>query len=108
MITHLYDLAGNWIAFRTTFDGKYLFDTNGEWLGWFPWGDEDAVDRDGEYLGTVVENRLLRYREPHYRVNPGYPGAPIYPGHVGYPGSVGYFGSAFDYVDVPIENLVPA
>ncbi|KQV07920.1 hypothetical protein [Leifsonia sp. Root112D2] len=105
MTTFLYDMAGNWIAFRTAYDGKYLFDTTGEWIGWFPWDDNDAVDRDGNYLGTVIDNRLLQRLDHGYRTNPGYPGAPAFPGHVGFPGSTGYYGGLPGYADVPLNQL---
>lgn len=100
MTTFLYDLSGNWIAFRTAYDGKYLFDTTGVWIGWFPWGDDDAVDRNGAYLGTVLENRLLRRREPAFHAVPEYPGEPEFPGSVGYPGAAAYYGSTPDFIDV--------
>lgn len=103
--TFLYDMAGNWIAFRTAYDGKYLFDTTGEWIGWFPWDDNDAVDRDGNYLGTVIDNRLLQRLDHGYRTNPGYPGAPAFPGHIGFPGSTGYYGGLPGYADVPLSQL---
>ena len=38
MATFLFDQAGNWIAFRRTFDDKYLWNKSGQWIGWFPWG----------------------------------------------------------------------
>lgn len=101
MTTFLYDMAGHWIAFRTAYDGKYLFDTTGNWIGWFPWGDDDAVDRDGNYLGTIVENRLLYGFDHDCHGDPGYPGAPAFPDHVGYPGSVGYYGSVAGFQDIP-------
>lgn len=100
VISFLYDLDGEWIAFRTDYDGKYLFDVNGEWIGWFPWHDDDAVDRNGHYLATVLENRLLRRLEPGYHAVPDYPGEPEYPGSVGYPGRMGYFGSMPGYADI--------
>ena len=38
---YLFDSDGKWIAFRR---GDYLFTPRGTWLGWFPWGDDYAVD----------------------------------------------------------------
>ncbi|MDQ1608711.1 MAG: hypothetical protein QOE16_1443 [Microbacteriaceae bacterium] len=107
MTVYLYDSAGTWIAFRTDLDGRYLFDTHGEWIGWFPFGDDDAVTKDGTYLGTIVENRLLWRIEQPYRTDPGYPGAPAFPGHTSYPGGVGYFGAVPGFQDVPTELLDP-
>jgi hypothetical protein len=107
MTAYLYDSAGQWIAFRTDTGGRYLFDTTGAWIGWFPWDDEnDAVTPDGEYLGTVVQNRLLWRTAPTYRGTPGYPGAPAFPGHASYPGSVGYGGYVPGFEDVPPSRLI--
>jgi hypothetical protein len=89
MTQHYFDINGNWIAFRRTPDDRYLFDKNGKWVGWFPWGDDDAVDTNGRYLGTTVKNRLVAFSSRPYRGYPGYPG---YPGYLGYPGYAGYFG----------------
>ncbi|MDQ1584588.1 MAG: hypothetical protein QOF36_2642 [Microbacteriaceae bacterium] len=107
MTVYLYDSAGTWIAFRTDFDGRYLFDPQGEWIGWFPFGDDDAVTKDGAYLGTVVENRLLWRTEQPYRIDPGYPGAPAFPGRASNPGNVGYFGEKSGFEDVPKQLLAP-
>lgn len=65
MTVHLFDSSGDFVAFRRTHDDRYLFDVDGNWIGWFPWGDADVVTEDGDYLGTVVGNRLLR-REPSH------------------------------------------
>lgn len=78
MVTFLFDQAGHGIAFRRTPDDKSLWHKSGQWIGWFPWGDADAVDKTGKYLGTVVQNRLLRKTSPAYRGFPmcrpiGYP-----------------------------------
>jgi len=105
MTVHYFDSAGNWIAFRRRPDDKYLFNKSGSWIGWFPWGDDDAVDTHGEYLGTVVKNRLLRKTSPRYRGYPGYPGYPGYAGYPGYPGYAGYFGHTSGYGDVPAVRM---
>lgn len=82
---YLFDSDGKWIAFRR---GGYLFTPMGTWIGWFPWGDDYAVDTRGDYLGTVyLDERLYRFRDAEYR---GYPGKPEDPGYQGYPG--GYSG----------------
>jgi len=88
MVHYLYNSSGEWIAFRK---GKFLFDTNGNWVGWFPWSDGDAVDANGQYLGTVVDrDRLYHFTSHPYRGYPGYPGYPGYRGYPGYPGYGGY------------------
>lgn len=42
------------------------------------------MDKSGDYLGTVVGDRLLRRQSQRYRGYPGYPGCPGYPGYPGY------------------------
>ncbi len=84
---YLFDSRGSWIAFRK---GKYVYDRDGNWIGWLPWKDDDVVDRDGAYLGTIVKKkrlyRLLSRPRRGYPGYPGYPGSPGYPGYPGYPG----------------------
>lgn len=80
-VQYLFDSEGKWIAFRK---GNYLFTPMGTWLGWFPWGDDYAVDPHGDYLGTVyLDERLYHFKDSEYR---GYPGMPDAPGYPGYPG----------------------
>lgn len=74
MADFLFDSSGDWIVWRRSTNDKFLFNDNGDAIGWFPWDDADAVDMDGEYLGTVVGNRLLRKNYQPYRGYPGYPG----------------------------------
>ncbi|BDZ48633.1 hypothetical protein GCM10025867_08740 [Frondihabitans sucicola] len=100
MSTFLFNLHGHHVAFRRTQEDKFLFDKHGHWLGWFPWGDNDAVDKTGKYLGTVVGNRLLRRTFQPYRGYPGYPGYPGYAGYPGYPGFAGYAGYQAGFTDV--------
>lgn len=90
----LYDSHGKAIAHRRTPDDRWLWDTHGHWIGWFPWGDNDAYAKDGKYLGTVIGNRLFGRTGQAYR---GYPGHPGYPGYAGYPGYGGHGG----YCPVP-------
>ena len=86
-VGHLFDSRGTWIAFRK---GKYVYDSDGNWIGWLPWNDDDVVDRTGDYLGTIVKRkRLYRLAARPYRGYPGYPGDPGYPGYPGYPGDPG-------------------
>ena len=97
----LYNTSGTAVAFRRTNDDKYLWDTSGRWIGWFPWSDADAVTKNGSYLGTVVGDRLLhRIHQPH-RGYPGYPGYPGYAGYPGYGGHAGYSGHISGFTDVP-------
>lgn len=105
MVTFLFDTHGKGIAFRRTRTDRFLWDTHGHWIGWFPWGDADAVDKHGKYLGTVVGDRLLSRVGQPYRGYPGYPGYPGYAGYPGYPGYGGYSGYVSGFRDVPGEAL---
>ena len=68
---HLYDSAGRWIAWYRR-GVPYVWNVHDVWIGWFGWHDEpgdlahDVLDPAGEYLGTVVGDRLWRktYRTP--------------------------------------------
>ena len=85
MIKYLFSSSGQWIAFKRD---EYVFDTNGNWIGWIPWNDGDVCAPNGEYLGTITQNdRLYRF---YARPNKGYLGYPGYPSYLGYPGYPGY------------------
>lgn len=101
----LFDSGGSPVAFRRDPDDKFLWDPDGNWIGWFPWGDSDAVDTEGEYLGTVVGNRLLHRTSQPYRGYPGYPGYPGFAGYPGYGGFAGYAGYLPGFEDVESGRL---
>ena len=33
--------------------------SNAQWIGWFPWGDEHAVDKFGKYLGSIYPDKTI-------------------------------------------------
>lgn len=105
MVQHLFDSSGNFVAFRRTPNDRFLFDSSGNWIGWFPWGDAQAVDKEGNYLGTIVRNRLLSDQRRPYRGYPGYPGYPGYAGYPGYPGLAGYAAVPAMFSDVEVHRL---
>lgn len=105
MADFLYDSSGDWIAWRRTIGDQFLFNDGGDAIGWFPRGDTDAVNMNGDYLGTVVGNRLLRKDYQPYRGYPGYPGYPGYAGYPGYPGYAGYFSTPSGFADVAKSQL---
>ena len=105
MATFFYDLHGHPVAFRRQPDDRFLFDKQGYWIGWFPWGDNDAVDKSGKYLGTVVGDRFLERAAQPYRGYPGYPGYPGYAGYPGYPGFAGFAGYKAGFADIPATKL---
>lgn len=87
-VHHLFNSSGDWIAFRIHIN---VFDTNGKWIGWLPWYDNDVVSISGEYIGTITEgNRLYHFADKPYRGYPGHPTYPGYPEYPGYPGRVEY------------------
>jgi hypothetical protein len=104
MVVHYFDLSGNFIAFRRSPADRFLFDKHGHWLGWFPWNDDDAVGKNGRYLGTVRRNRLVWMSKP-YRGYPGYPGYPGYAGYPGYPGYAGYAGYIPGVRDITLSDV---
>ena len=102
-VLYLFNYEGEWIAFRIN---KYLYNTNADWIGWFPWKNNVAVTEDGEYLGTIYgKNRLLYNQNQPYLGYPGYPGYPGCPGYPGYPGYIGYIGNISGVIDVPKKFL---
>ncbi len=102
-VGHLFNSRGGWIAFRK---GKYVYDPDGNWIGWLPWNDDDVVDREGAYLGTIVKKKRLYRLEA--RPSRGYPGYPGHPGHAGYPGYPGHAGGdlpPFGAEDVNLDEI---
>ncbi len=107
MTVYLYDTQGTWIAFRPDAQSHDLFNAEGDWIGWFPWGDDDAVTPDGAYLGTVIGDRLLAEEAHPFRGTPPYPGAPAYPGRASYPGIAPFASIPPGFDDVPSAYLWP-
>lgn len=104
-VEHLFDSSGQWIAYRVA--KKWVWSADGDWIGWCPWKDDPGlvVTTDGEYLGHIVGERLLRKSYQPYRGYPGYPGYPSYPGYPGYPGYAGYKPPPLGMTDVPSHLL---
>lgn len=105
MVIFFFNVAGEGVAFRRSPDDKFLWDMSGSWVGWFPWNDDDAVDKEGEYLGTIVGNRLLKRDYQPFRGYPGYPGYPGFAGYPGYPGHAGHAGYRSGFGDVDPDRL---
>lgn len=86
-IDYLFNSQGLWIAFR---QGRYVFDSESQWIGWTPWGDNDVVTPDGVYLATIVEeNRLFKLNTFRDRGRPHHPATPFFPGIFPDPGVAG-------------------
>ena len=87
-VQHLFNSSGKWLGFRA---GRYVFSDSGEWIGWLPWDDSDVVDRNGQYLGTIINgNRLYRFLYRPDRAYPGYLPYREYQGYPQYPGDAEY------------------
>ncbi|MGJ9411856.1 hypothetical protein ACHAAC_04020 [Aeromicrobium sp. CF4.19] len=65
MSIYLFDIDGNPIAFRRTWDDRYVFAVDGQCLGVQPWKGCDVVDVEGRYLGSVIGDRLVRRNDGH-------------------------------------------
>ena len=57
-VQYLFNSSGDWICFKV---GKYIYDTDGNWIGWLPWTDNDVVTDDGDYLGTICDKNRIYY-----------------------------------------------
>ncbi|WP_456696596.1 hypothetical protein [Aeromicrobium sp. P5_D10] len=104
MSVYLFDMGGDPIAFRRTWTDPHLFDLDGHWIGWFPWEDNDAVDVSGSYLGTVIDDRLVRRNDWQDRpctLAPTPPG-PTEPS--GRPLTPHYFPNCFAYQDAQLRH----
>jgi len=74
---YLFDSRGDWIAFRL---GNILFDVDGDVIGWLPWEDGEAVNPNGDYLGTIYPDDRLLLAKPTRNTAPAFPGYPVLPG----------------------------
>jgi hypothetical protein len=88
-VQHYFNSAGEWIGFRRTIDDRYLFDRHGNWVAWFPWNDNEAVDIEGNYLGTIVDGNRF-YQRTKFKLERPHPGYSVPPGPTGYAGHPGY------------------
>jgi len=89
---YLFNSSGEYIAFRK---GKYVYDNNSNWMGWLPWEDGEVVNKFGEYIATIFEDRLYTSSRRDFKDHPGYTD---FPGHVG----------SVDYPDYPGSKSIPA
>lgn len=98
---HYFNSSGEWIAFRRTPTDRYLFDRHGNWVGWFPWNDNEAVDSEGNYLGTIVDGNRF-YRRTKAKLDRPHPGFAVPPGptvKARHPGYAAYSGPPLGFDD---------
>lgn len=104
---YYFNSFGDWIAYRRFPNDRYLFNRKGQWIGWLPWNDNEVVDINGQYLGTLVDgDRLLRKSspDPHRREA----GFIVHPGNGGYPGSPGgaaHYPLPFGFKDIDPSQI---
>ncbi|AXT86531.1 hypothetical protein C6I20_16040 [Aeromicrobium sp. A1-2] len=105
MSVYLFDMGGEPIAFRRTWTDPHVFDLHGHWIGWFPWDDHDAVDREGSYLGTVVDDRFVLRNDWYARQCPDIPADPGSTTPTGRPMTPHAFPNCFAYQDLGVRLL---
>ena len=74
MVRHLFNSAGEWIAFL---DDGHLYEPHGEVIGWLAEDHENLVNMEGRYYGTLYpDHRLYRklFAPDIVDGSPGYPG----------------------------------
>ena len=104
---YYFNSFGDWVAYRRFPNDRYLFNRKGHWIGWLPWNDNEVVDINGQYLGTIVDgDRLLRKSspDPHRREA----GFIVHPGSGGYPGSPGgapHYPLPFGFKDIDPSQI---
>jgi hypothetical protein len=100
----LFNSSGKHIA--NSINGQ-LHATNGRNIGHYIEGEDIFIDMDGRYLGEIVyDNRLLyRNNSPHRSVNYGNHGNYGSVGNYGNPGNHGSIGSVGGFVDVTEDKL---
>lgn len=84
---YLFNSKGEWIAFTV---GEYVYDCDSDCIGWIPYDNDDVVDLDGDYLGTIFGNRLYNILNKPLRGYNGFKAYPKYPGYQKFPGYVEY------------------
>lgn len=88
---NLFNSSGEFLAVKRS---KYLFDSKSNWIGWLPWDDGEVVNRYGEYVATIFEDRLYTNTRREFKQHPGYAD---FPGHIG----------SVDYPDYPGSKSIP-
>ena len=104
MSVYLFDMGGEPVAFRRTWTDPHLFDLEGYQVGYFAWDDNDVVDLDGHYLGTVVDDRLVRRNDWYERPCAVTPPEPGRIERTGRPPAPHYFPNCFAYQDVKVPH----
>lgn len=105
-VKYYFSSTGEWIAFRLSETDRYLFDKKGNWIGWFPWNDNDIVRIDGQYLGTVFYgNRIYRRAQVPSKRDPGFVMDPGEAQYVSHPGHAAPYAPPHGYKDVDMTQI---
>lgn len=104
MSVYLFDMGGQPVAFRRTWSDPHVFDLEGHRIGCLPWEDNDVVDLDGRYLGTVVDDRLVRRNDSCERQCSRLPDDPGPAEPTGTPLTPHHFPNCFAYQDVLVHH----
>ena len=80
---YLYNSKGEYIAFKS---GRYVFNSKNEWIGWLPWNNNEIVNREGDYIGTLINDRLFSFSRRELKEHPGFIAFPGHPGFISDPG----------------------
>lgn len=106
-VQHFFDSSGQWIAFRHHANDRYLYNTKGKWIGWFPWKDGEVVDIHGRYLGMVLDTDRIYRKTPAPRNGrkAGFVSPPGDSGYAGYAERVAFCDPPYGYQDVDWSEL---
>ncbi|WP_243371426.1 hypothetical protein [Microvirga solisilvae] len=106
-VKHYFSSSGVWIAFRLLDNDRYLFDRKGNWIGYFPWADNEIVSIEGQYLGTVFyENRIYRRSSPPPKKRDiGFVMDPADAPYVSHPGHAAPYAPPHGYKDVDMAQF---
>jgi hypothetical protein len=106
-VKYYFSSSGEWIAFSRSETDRYVFDRKGTWIGWFPWGDKEIADINGQYLGTVVYGDRI-FRRPSSapeRREAGFVMDPGTAGYAGYPGYAAHREPPRDFKDIDMTRI---
>ncbi|MBR0735138.1 hypothetical protein JQ595_41070 [Bradyrhizobium japonicum] len=103
---YLFDSRGRHIA--NLVNGQ-LHAPSGQNIGHFLEAQAIFIDMRGRYLGEIISNNRLMYREnsPHRSTNFGNYGNYGNVGNYGNPGNFGSIGRIAGFSDIPTERLQP-
>lgn len=104
MSIYLFDMGGEPIAFRRTWSDPCVFDLDGHRIGCLPWDGHDVVDLQGHYLGSIVDDRLVRRNDWYEQPCPALPEEPERVEPTGQPRTPHYFPNCFAYEDVQVHH----